>query len=157
MLSLLADENLDANILRGVLRRFDGIDVVRVRDIVLTGGDDPTVLAWAAEQGRVLITHDVETVTRYASVSIAPTGTFQEQAVDRNFVVRPRFSRVSIDAVRSSPHPTAANWLREPCALLAEAAEGFIKSRRMRRAREHDPRSHSAPYQVDLDARRAMC
>ncbi len=66
MLSLLVDENLDANILRGVLRRFDGIDVVRVQDIGLTGADDPTVLAWAAEQGRILITHDVETVTRYA-------------------------------------------------------------------------------------------
>ncbi|WP_089729056.1 DUF5615 family PIN-like protein [Candidatus Thiosymbion oneisti] len=66
MLSLLADENLDANILRGVLRRFDGIDVVRVQDIGLTGADDPTVLAWAADWSRVLITHDVETVTRYA-------------------------------------------------------------------------------------------
>jgi len=66
MLSLLADENLDANILRGVLRRFDGIDVIRVQDIGLTGADDPTVLAWAADRDRVLITHDVETVTRYA-------------------------------------------------------------------------------------------
>jgi len=71
MLNLLADENLDANILRGVLRRFGGIDVVRVQDIGLTGGDDPTVLAWAAEQGRVLITHDVETVTRYAFERVA--------------------------------------------------------------------------------------
>ncbi len=60
MISLLADENLDANILRGVLRRLPGIDAVRVQDVGLTGADDPTVLAWAAEQGRVLVTHDVE-------------------------------------------------------------------------------------------------
>ena len=66
MLSLLADENLDANIVRGVLRRLPGMDVVRVQDVGLTGADDPTVLAWAAEQGRVLVTHDAETVTRYA-------------------------------------------------------------------------------------------
>jgi len=66
MLSLLADENLDANIVRGILRRFRGIDIIRVQDVGLTGADDPTVLAWAAEQGRVLVTHDVETVTRYA-------------------------------------------------------------------------------------------
>jgi hypothetical protein len=49
MLGLLADENLDANIVRGVLRRLPGIEVVRVQDVGLTGADDPTVRAWAAE------------------------------------------------------------------------------------------------------------
>jgi predicted homoserine dehydrogenase-like protein len=66
MFSLLADENLDANIVRGIMRRFRGIDIVRVQDVGLSGADDPTVLAQAADKGRVLITHDVETVTRYA-------------------------------------------------------------------------------------------
>lgn len=66
MLRLLADENLDANIVRGVQRRFLGVGVVRLQDVGPIGADDPTVLAWAAQQGRVLITHDVETVTRYA-------------------------------------------------------------------------------------------
>jgi predicted nuclease of predicted toxin-antitoxin system len=66
MLSLLADENLDANIMRGVLRRVRDIDVFRVQDVGLTGADDSKVLAWAAEHGRVLVTHDVETVTRFA-------------------------------------------------------------------------------------------
>jgi len=32
------------------------IDVLRVQDAGLTGADDPTILAWAAEQGRVLVT-----------------------------------------------------------------------------------------------------
>ncbi|MFN2270846.1 MAG: DUF5615 family PIN-like protein [Anaerolineae bacterium] len=59
MVSLLADENLDGNIVRGVLRRVRGVDIVRVQDVGLTGADDPAVLAWAADQGRVLITHDV--------------------------------------------------------------------------------------------------
>lgn len=66
MLSLLADENLDANIVRGVLRRVRGIDVVRVQEVGLSGAEDPTVLTWAAEHGRVRVTHDVETVTRFA-------------------------------------------------------------------------------------------
>lgn len=66
MLSLLADENFDGNIVRGVLRRLPGLDLVRVQDVGLSGGDDPTVLGWAAEQGRVVITHDVETFTRFA-------------------------------------------------------------------------------------------
>lgn len=45
MLRLLADENLDGNIARGVMRRVRGADVVRVQDVGLTGADDPTVLA----------------------------------------------------------------------------------------------------------------
>jgi hypothetical protein len=66
MLRVLADENLDANIVRGLLRRIAGLDIVRVQEVGLTGADDPTVLAWAAAEGRVLITHDVATITRYA-------------------------------------------------------------------------------------------
>jgi hypothetical protein len=30
------------------------------------GADDPTVLAWAAGEGRILLTHDVTTMTRHA-------------------------------------------------------------------------------------------
>lgn len=66
MLSLLTDENLDGNIVRGLLRRVAGLDIVRVQEVGLSGVDDPTILAWAAEQGRVLVTHDVETMTRFA-------------------------------------------------------------------------------------------
>jgi hypothetical protein len=32
----------------------------------LSGADDPIVLEWAAEAERVLLTHDVKTVTHYA-------------------------------------------------------------------------------------------
>ena len=58
MLRLAADENLNNDIVRGLLRRRSNLDIVRVQDVGLSGADDPTVLAWAAQQGRVLITHD---------------------------------------------------------------------------------------------------
>jgi predicted nuclease of predicted toxin-antitoxin system len=32
----------------------------------LSGKDDPTVLAWAASENRILLTHDVATITRFA-------------------------------------------------------------------------------------------
>ena len=32
----------------------------------MSGADDETVLAWAADAGRVLVTHDVQTITRFA-------------------------------------------------------------------------------------------
>ena len=66
MLKLLADENFDNTIVRGLLRRNPNIDIVRVQDVGLLGEDDPTILAWAAQENRVLLTHDVATITNYA-------------------------------------------------------------------------------------------
>jgi hypothetical protein len=36
------------------------------KDVGLLGKDDPIILAWAAEENRVLLTHDVATITNYA-------------------------------------------------------------------------------------------
>lgn len=66
MLRLLADENFNNTIVRGVWRRNPDADLVRVQDVGLSGADDPSVLAWAADAGRILLTHDVTTITRYA-------------------------------------------------------------------------------------------
>ncbi len=61
-----ADENSNNDILRGVLRRNPGVDIIRVQDVGLSGADDPAVLEWAARESRALLTHDVATMTRYA-------------------------------------------------------------------------------------------
>lgn len=66
MLRLAADENFNYDIVRGILRRNPGADIVRVQEVGLSGADDPVVLEWAAREGRVLVTHDVATMTRYA-------------------------------------------------------------------------------------------
>ena len=66
MLRLLADENLIGGVIRGLLRRNPNLDIVRVQDVGLAGADDPDVLAWAAETGRVLVTNDLRTMPRYA-------------------------------------------------------------------------------------------
>jgi len=66
MLRLLADENFNGSIIRGLLRRKPEVDVVRVQDVGLSGADDRMVLAWAAHEGRVLLTHDQHTVPKYA-------------------------------------------------------------------------------------------
>jgi predicted nuclease of predicted toxin-antitoxin system len=63
----LADENFNNDILRALRRRRPGIDMVRVQDAGLTGADDEAILAWAAEQDRVLLTHDVSTITAHAA------------------------------------------------------------------------------------------
>ena len=66
MIRLVADENFDGTIVAGVRRRMPDIDLVRVQDVGLRGADDPTILEWAAREGPILLTHDVETTTRYA-------------------------------------------------------------------------------------------
>jgi predicted nuclease of predicted toxin-antitoxin system len=66
MLLLAADENLNNDIIRGLLRRRQEFSVVRVQDAGLSGADDARVLEWAARQGRVLLTHDVTTMTYLA-------------------------------------------------------------------------------------------
>jgi len=66
MLRLAADENLNNDIVRGLLRRNSAIDIVCIQDVGLSGADDSAVLAWAAGEGRVLVTHDVSTITRHA-------------------------------------------------------------------------------------------
>jgi hypothetical protein len=65
-MKFLADENFDGTILKGLLYHYPAADILRVQDVGLMGKDDPTVLKWASEEGRILITHDVNTITYYA-------------------------------------------------------------------------------------------
>jgi hypothetical protein len=67
VIRFLADENFNGRILRGLLRRVPDLDVVRAQDVeALQGADDPVLLAWAAERGRVVLTHDVSTMGPFA-------------------------------------------------------------------------------------------
>ena len=66
MLRWLADENFNNDILRALYRRNAEIDVIRAQDAGLSGVNDEALLAWAAEHGRTLLTHDVSTLTAEA-------------------------------------------------------------------------------------------
>ena len=54
MLKFLADENFDNTIVRGLFRRNSTIEIVRVQGVGLSCKDNPTVLEWAAQEGRIL-------------------------------------------------------------------------------------------------------
>ncbi len=66
MLRFRADENFNNIIVRGLRRRSPAIDVARVQDVGLGGADDPTILEWATTEDRIVLTHDVNTMTAYA-------------------------------------------------------------------------------------------
>jgi uncharacterized protein with PIN domain len=61
-----ADENLDNDIIRGIRRLLPGIDLLRIQDTEVFRADDPTVLEWCALEQRILLTHDVRTITKFA-------------------------------------------------------------------------------------------
>ena len=62
----LADENFNNDLLRALLRRLPDLAVVRVQDTAIAGADDPALLAWAAGEGRIVLTHDARTIPRFA-------------------------------------------------------------------------------------------
>ena len=51
----VTDEHIARALVVGLRREFEEVDIVRVQDVGLRTMDDPTILQWAAEQGRVLI------------------------------------------------------------------------------------------------------
>jgi hypothetical protein len=66
MLRLISDEDVHDDIIRGVRRREPEIDIVRAVDIGLDHTPDPIILAWAADQDRVLVTGDLNTMVGFA-------------------------------------------------------------------------------------------
>lgn len=71
MLRFAADENFNGDIVRGLLRRNPKLDIVRVQDVGLSGADDPSVLEWAADQKRIVVTHDISTLAKHALDRVA--------------------------------------------------------------------------------------
>jgi Domain of unknown function (DUF5615) len=67
MIRFLSDENLNGNLVSGLHLRNPGIDVVRVQDVGLLGSSDEKVLDWAAENGRIILTHDRRTLPDHAN------------------------------------------------------------------------------------------
>ncbi len=71
MLRLLADENLSGEVVRSLLHQQPGLDLERVQDVGLAGADDVAVLAWAAANDRIVVTHDHATMPGLAYLRVA--------------------------------------------------------------------------------------
>jgi predicted nuclease of predicted toxin-antitoxin system len=66
VIRLLVDQNFNGKIIDGLIRRDANLDIVRLFDVGLSAASDPTILEWAANQDRILLTHDRRTIPRYA-------------------------------------------------------------------------------------------
>ncbi len=66
MLSVFVDQDFDHDILRGLRLRLHELDAITALQAGLDRKSDPEILAWAATQNRVVLTHDRNTMTAHA-------------------------------------------------------------------------------------------
>ncbi len=66
MIRFLADENFNRHFIRALEMRAPHVDILLAQQVGLGGRDDDVLLAWAAENGRVLLSHDYKTVPLHA-------------------------------------------------------------------------------------------
>jgi hypothetical protein len=67
MLCLLIDQDLDHDILRGLIRRIPLLDAVTAFEIGMSGATDRELLTRAAREGRIVVTHDRKTMPTHAA------------------------------------------------------------------------------------------
>ena len=66
MLRIFVDQDFDHDILRGVRLRLPDLDAITALQAGLDRTSDPEILAWAAEQNRVIVTHVRNTMPGHA-------------------------------------------------------------------------------------------
>lgn len=66
MLRLLFDQDFNHNILRGLFLRLPNLDAVTALQAGLDEAPDSELLDWAAQQRRIVVTHDVNTLPDHA-------------------------------------------------------------------------------------------
>ena len=67
MLRLLIDQNLDHDIYRGLQRRIPQLDAVTAFEIGMSKATDTQLLSRAAQEGRIIVTHDRKTMAGHAA------------------------------------------------------------------------------------------
>lgn len=65
MIRFMADADLNVSIAGGCRRRESSIDFLSANDANLEGVSDPDVLALAAAEDRILVSHDFQTMPRH--------------------------------------------------------------------------------------------
>jgi predicted nuclease of predicted toxin-antitoxin system len=66
MLRLVSDADFNGRVYRALLLRDPSLDIVRAQDVGLRTAPDPDVLAWAAAEGRIVLTQDQATMPDFA-------------------------------------------------------------------------------------------
>jgi hypothetical protein len=72
MVRVLTDMDFNGRVVRGLLRIRPGFDLIRVQDSGLDQDTpDPDILEWAAQNDRIVLTHDRNTMVGFAQDPVA--------------------------------------------------------------------------------------
>jgi predicted nuclease of predicted toxin-antitoxin system len=74
---LLVDHDFNERIVRGVQSRAE-IDAIFARDVGLDDEPDSALLAWAAAQDRIVLSHDLQTMPAFAIARVRSRQTMPE-------------------------------------------------------------------------------
>ena len=103
-LRLLSDEDVPRSIVRGLRKRHPALDVVRVQEVGLMNTPDSEILEWAANEGRLIFTRDVQTMTAAAiervTIGLTMLGVF---VIPERMPVGQAIRELEIIAIASSP------------------------------------------------------
>lgn len=105
MLKFLTDENFNGDIVRGLFLRCPDLDLVRVQDVGLQEGDDPTILEWAAINQRIVLTHDRATMPDFAYQRL-----LKEQLMSGVFVILPLEKNNSGQFIQKQPQSVLTDF-----------------------------------------------
>lgn len=114
---LLADHDLNEHILVGVLRRAPDVEFRRVREVGLRDRPDPEVLAYAADHGFIVVSHDVNTIPAAAYERLGAGAIMAELLmVQQTSPIGP----VIEDLLLICSASEAGEWENQVCFLLFE-------------------------------------
>jgi len=100
----LADENLNAKIIAGLLRKEPSIDFQTAKGAGILGLLDHEVLARAAHEGRVLVSHDRETMPAHFSRFIANSQSAGLLIVSQSIAIREAIEEILLVWAASETH-----------------------------------------------------
>jgi hypothetical protein len=165
VIRFLVEEDFNNDLVRGLLRRSALTDRMRVQDLGLRGATDDTVLARAASEGRVVLTHDASTLIARAYDRVRAgqpmpgvIAVSQALPVDRSsktfcsscsaapLKIGPTRCGISRYADREDPSPSPT--LKADALLLVDRFEGlaqYPRLSRVRLAREGAPGVREGP------------
>ena len=67
----LADEHIPRALLEQLELHLPGVDIVHASDVGLTHTPDPDILQWAADNGRIVVSRDKKSMSKFAYQRIA--------------------------------------------------------------------------------------
>lgn len=114
----LTDENIQGEVIRFLIAK--GFDVVTVFEVKLDGLDDETVLGFAHQQGRIVLTHDSD----FGTLTVAGNKPFTGIIYLKPGHIAPTYTIQSLEALIA-----LSEEINLPCIIVLQRTSSAIRIR----------------------------